>query len=37
MKALTPEEGGPVPPVTQQAPKVELAPEVVPTQTGSEQ
>ena len=37
MKALTPEEGGPVPPVSQQASKVEVAPEVVPTQTSSEQ
>lgn len=37
MKALTPEEGGPLPPVTQQAPKVEVAPEVAPTQTSSEQ
>lgn len=37
MKALTPEEGGPLPPVTQQAPKVEASPEVAPTQPSSEQ
>jgi len=37
MKALSPEEGGPVPPVTQQAPKAEITPEVAPTQTNSEQ
>jgi polyribonucleotide nucleotidyltransferase len=37
MKALSPEEGGPVPPVTQQAPKAEITPEVEPTQTNSDQ
>ncbi len=37
MKALSPEEGGPLPPVTQQAPKAEITPEVPPTQSSSEQ
>jgi polyribonucleotide nucleotidyltransferase len=37
MKALSPEEGGPLPPVTQQAPKAEVTPEVPPTQSSSEQ
>jgi polyribonucleotide nucleotidyltransferase len=37
MKALSPEEGGPLPPVTQQAPKAEVTSEVPPTQSSSEQ
>jgi len=37
MKALSPEEGGPLPPVTQQVPKAEITSEVAPTQTNSEQ
>ncbi|WP_108645725.1 polyribonucleotide nucleotidyltransferase [Polynucleobacter rarus] len=37
MKALSPEEGGPVPPVSQQAPKVDITPEEVPTTPSSEQ
>jgi polyribonucleotide nucleotidyltransferase len=37
MKALSPEEGGPVPPVSQQAPKADITPEEVPTTPSSEQ
>jgi len=37
MKALSPEEGGPVPPVSQQAPKADITPEEVPTPPSSEQ
>ena len=37
MKALSPEEGGPVPPVSQQAPKADITPEEIPTPPSSEQ
>ncbi len=37
MKALSPEEGGPVPPVSQQAPKADITPDEVPTPPSSEQ
>ena len=37
MKALSPEEGGPVPPVSQQAPKADITPEEISTPPSSEQ